>query len=261
MSSGDQRENYGKPWTREELILAFDLYCRIPFKKTKANTPEVQDLAVILNRSPAAIARKLGNFGAFDPELRRLKISGLTHVSRLDRTIWHEFHSNWNDLVFEAHRLRESFAERIAVKSLPPKLPEGPTERTRLSRERIHQAFFRDSVLSNYECRCCITGLTVTECLIASHIVPWSHDERYRVDPTNGLCLSATFDRLFDAGIITIAEDMTVQVSKRLRSCVDEVVVRLICAYHNRHILKPQRFMPSPKHLEWHRSNVFVESS
>lgn len=27
-----KQENYGTPWRRDELILAFDLYCRIPFK-------------------------------------------------------------------------------------------------------------------------------------------------------------------------------------------------------------------------------------
>ena len=63
--------------TRDELILAFYLYCRIPFQKTKASTPEVQELAALLQRSPASIARKLGNFGAFDPELKRRRISGL----------------------------------------------------------------------------------------------------------------------------------------------------------------------------------------
>jgi putative restriction endonuclease len=41
---------YGLPWEREELIIAFDLYCRIPFRKTKANNPKVQELAACLER-------------------------------------------------------------------------------------------------------------------------------------------------------------------------------------------------------------------
>ena len=61
----------GKNWSREESILAFDLYCRTPFSKTKANNPDVISLAGILKRTPASVARKLGNFGAFDPELKK----------------------------------------------------------------------------------------------------------------------------------------------------------------------------------------------
>ena len=58
-------EKYGLKWERDEVILAFDLYCRIPFKKTKANNPQVIELSKILRRTPASVARKLGNFGSF----------------------------------------------------------------------------------------------------------------------------------------------------------------------------------------------------
>ena len=65
MTTKDPREKYGALWTRQELILAFDLYCRIPFRKTKANNRDVIELAKLLGRSPASVARKLGNFGSF----------------------------------------------------------------------------------------------------------------------------------------------------------------------------------------------------
>ena len=68
--------NDGQPWTREQLILAFELYCRIPFQRTKASDPRVKELAAILGRTPASVARKLGNFGAFDPQLAARDISG-----------------------------------------------------------------------------------------------------------------------------------------------------------------------------------------
>ena len=83
--------------------------CRIPFKQTKAANPLVRELASILRRSPAAVARKLGNFGAFDPELHGRGISGLTHFSRLDKQVWDEFHDDWGNLVYEAYKLKESF--------------------------------------------------------------------------------------------------------------------------------------------------------
>jgi putative restriction endonuclease len=106
MSVKKQPSRYGTLWTREELILAFDLYCRIPFKKTKADNPAVTELARLLRRSPGSIARKLGNFGSLDPELQRRQVTGLVHTGKLDKEIWDEFNSDWNWLVLEAQRLK-----------------------------------------------------------------------------------------------------------------------------------------------------------
>lgn len=57
-------------WTRDQLLVAFNLYCKIPFSKTKANNPSVVRVARLINRSPASVAMKLGNFGSFDPACR-----------------------------------------------------------------------------------------------------------------------------------------------------------------------------------------------
>ncbi len=124
-----QPTNYGKAWTRQESILAFELYCRIPFQQTKASNPEVQALATLLKRSPASVARKLGNFGAFDPELRRQRISGLTHTSKLDREVWDDFHSDWAGLVALAGQVRESLSHREAEALVPVEVPAGESER------------------------------------------------------------------------------------------------------------------------------------
>lgn len=256
MTYDSLQPRYGTPWSREELILAFELYCRIPFQKTKANNPEVQEIAEILGRTPASVARKLGNFGAFDPELRKAKITGLTHTSKLDHQIWEEFNRNWNGLVWEANKLRQSF-EREKEASRIFAQPSGPSEKMRMSKQRIHQAFFRAAILSSYEETCCITGLKIPECLIASHIVPWNQGEKYRADPTNGLCLSSTFDRLFDVGLITISDNLTVCVGVTLLRTKNQSTQELICSYSGRRIITPRRFMPSLERLQWHRVNVF----
>ncbi len=250
-------KRYGESWTRDELILAYDLYCRIPFKNTKANNSEVQKLSSILQRSPASVARKLGNFGAFDPQLQQQHITGLTHGSKQDREIWDEFHRNWNGLVEEADILRKSFDESIYY-DLEISKPTGPSERRYSSKQRIHQTFFRQVVLSSYEYRCCITGLDLPEVLIASHIIPWAAEEDLRADPTNGLCLSATFDKLFDSGLITLTDDLNIAVSNNLLKSKDEHIQQQILIFHNRPIYKPKRFFPSQKFLEWHRVNVFA---
>jgi putative restriction endonuclease len=256
MRSEKNATNYGKPWTRDELILAFELYCRISFQQTKASNPQVQALATRLARSPASIARKLGNFGAFDPELKKRNISGLGHGSKLDREVWEEFHRDWNGLVAKAHELGARFALPIEITSgLIP--PLGPSETLAVRKQRIHQRFFREAVLSSYQGTCCITGLSLRACLVASHIVPWSAQEDLRSDPANGLCLSATFDRLFDSGYLTVTRDYRVRVSNRLLRTGTGPVSELICRYHDKPILRPHRFLPSHQHLEWHLQNAF----
>lgn len=257
MKTNNSPSNYGEAWKREELILAFELYCRIPFKKTKANNTEIINLAGILHRTPASVARKLGNFGAFDPHLRQQNISGLPHYSRLDREIWNEFNNDWNTLVFEAYKIRKKFGdERFELIDI--NFPDGPSEKLRTVKQRIHQSFFRETTLCNYEWRCCITGINIPECLIASHIIPWSKEEKYRTDPTNGLCLSATFDKLFDNGLLTINDNYSIMISSRLLRSKDEAAKDAICIYNDKPIIMPHRFIPSSNHIKWHRDNVFV---
>ncbi len=256
MNDAARSSRYGQLWTRDELILAFDLYCRIPFQQTKAANPRVQELAYILGRTPASVARKLGNFGAFDPELKKKGISGLIHGSKMDKEIWEEFHHDWNGLVLEAYRLRIKFKAQGSSLEVDVS-PRGPTETVRETKVRLHQDFFREAVISGYCQTCCITGIRVLECLIASHIIPWAADESKRTDPTNGLCLSATFDRLFDRGLVTITREMRVQVSRRLLSRTEGAIQKHILDYHGQRILLPHRFLPAVEYLEWHRVNIF----
>jgi putative restriction endonuclease len=256
MKQESDSSRYGAPWAREESILAFELYCRIPFQRTKSNNPAVQELARVLGRTPASVARKLGNFGAFDPELRQKDISGLTHTSRLDRQVWDEFHADWNGLVWQANQIRQGKQHRVEMPSSLTQ-PSGPSEALRTTKQRVHQSFFRDAILSSYATTCCVTGLTIPECLIASHIIPWSADARFRTDPTNGLCLSATFDRLFDAGLMTVTLDLLVRFSSRITESKSRVEEDLICRYSNRPIKRPQRFLPSVEHLAWRHANRF----
>lgn len=82
------------------------------------------------------------------------------------------------------------------------KIPE--TERKSIIQSRIGQGVFRKSLFEKYHGHCIITGISHPKLLVASHIKPWavsSNKERLSVD--NGLLLSATYDRLFDSGLIT----------------------------------------------------------
>jgi len=54
-------------WTREEHILVFNLYCRIPFGRQDSRAPEMIELARLLGRSANSVALKLNKFSRLDP--------------------------------------------------------------------------------------------------------------------------------------------------------------------------------------------------
>ena len=152
-----------KLWEKEELILAINLYIKLPFGKMHSLNPEIIDLANILERSPSSVARKLGNFASFDPSLQARGIKGLSNVSKLDRSVWNEFYQNWDDLFIESEK---EFARR---KNLTiGKLYEFEIETALIGEEklksvkvRLNQFIFRKIVVANFDNRCCITWFGV----------------------------------------------------------------------------------------------------
>jgi predicted restriction endonuclease len=122
---------------------------------------------------------------------------------------------------------------------------------------RVGQSFFRKSVLSAYNYRCCITGLALPTLLVASHIVPWRKDVENRLNPKNGLALSTIHDRAFDQGIITISQDMTVLVSKEAYVQGDDFFSDTLMKYNGKPIFLPNKFQPHADFLAYHREIVF----
>ena len=86
---------------------------------------------------------------------------------------------------------------------------------------RVNQSFFRRAVLASYQGRCCMSGVNHPRLLVASHIVPWSQDVANRLNPRNGLCLSALHDRAFDSGLISLNNDYQVIISDKLKHKAD----------------------------------------
>ena len=62
-------------WTKEETIIAFNVYCKVPFRSSSKTNPMVIKYANIIGRSPSALNMKIGNFGRLDPELKKQGIS------------------------------------------------------------------------------------------------------------------------------------------------------------------------------------------
>lgn len=121
---------------------------------------------------------------------------------------------------------------------------------------RLGQSPFRKKVLDNFDCRCCLSGISETGLLIASHIVPWSLDKNYRADPSNGLCLFVEFDAYFDKGYISLDDDFRVIISPIVNN-LDPLLKKRIFELGGRVISTPTKWDISLDHVRVHRTSVF----
>lgn len=244
-------------WTREEHILAFNLYCQIPFGSIHMGNPRVIELARLIGRTRGSISLKLSNFARLDPALQARGIRGLPHGAKGEEEVWHEFIDHPESLAFEseqllAQRLGKPVEEVAEVDERD--LPTEGIEREAMVRIRVNQSFFRRRIVSAYESRCCVTGLAVRELLVASHIVPWAEDVSNRLNPRNGLCLNALHDRAFDRGLMWIEDGFIIRFSKRLGAgarSLDDTLARLT-SFEGGTLRLPMRFSPDPVLLGRH---------
>jgi hypothetical protein len=89
------------------------------------------------------------------------------------------------------------------------------TSKTTMIEARLGQGDFRADLMKRWNGVCAVTGCAVPEVLRASHIKPWKNSRnKERLDPANGLLLSANIDALFDSGLITFGRDGRMLVSK-----------------------------------------------
>jgi hypothetical protein len=249
-------------WSREELLVAFWLYCRTPFGRLHRQNPQIIELSRLLGRTPSAVAMKACNFASLDPVQRARRIVALGNVGRGDRQLWEAFGENPEAVAAEAQAAYARLAGREAPEVEAQReleLPAGPTETMRTVRARRVQAFFRAAVLASYECRCALSDIALPELLNASHIIPWSESVQRRADPRNGICLNALYDRAFDRGLITFDESMRVVVSRRLRGGDPPVLQRqALLELEGRPLRLPGRFAPDGIAMDYHRERVFA---
>ena len=244
-------------WSREQHILAFNLYSQIPFGTIHERNPKIWELASLIGRSVGAVSRKLANFSRLDPFLQQRGIKGLTHGAKGEEGVWNEFALDPEALAFESQRLlaeREGKSVEEIAQIETDDLPPPGKERDAIVRVRVNQSFFRRRVLSAYNFCCCVTGLSVRPLLVASHIVPWAKDPDNRLNPRNGLCLNALHDRAFDNGLMWIEKDFTIRMSAKLRDTnkrSSEVAV-WFSSFEGNRLLLPNNFQPDPDLLMKH---------
>ncbi len=138
---------------------------------------------------------------------------------------------------------------------------EGKDEKSEAKRRR-GQDYFRRMILNFYGGRCALTGINVEQLLLASHIIPW-RDETHikeRLNPCNGICLSALYDKAFDKGLITISpDDFKVSLSSALLEYEsEEYFDKHFACIDGQKITLPSEYQPDKDFLAYHRENVFM---
>jgi putative restriction endonuclease len=210
-------------WTRTHLLIALNLYCKIPYGKFHNRNPMIADVASRMGRTTNSLAMKLSNFASLDPVHRARGIKGPEGASQQDRQLWNEFREN-----------PELF------------MPE--------SEQLLHDLYTTDQ-----EKEVDIVGAEMVR--VASHIRPWRSFPEDRLNLRNGLCLSAIHDAAFDQGLLTLDDQFRVVLSRALHERMHTHEWRIFFGpYEGQKITLPSKLAePDPMALEYHRTHVFEE--
>lgn len=254
--------NQQNRWTREELILTLSVYFQLPFGRLNRTTKEVKELAHLIGRSDNSAALRLVNFAACDPYITESGRTGMIAGMKICKPVWDEFAGNKEKLFLEAQRIKANLLHKPIEETLhiTTKELEGKEKET-VIKQRVNQSVFRSMILYNYEEHCAITGINIPDLLVASHIIPWADSTpTQKLNPENGICLSALYDKAFDRGLITISpDDYAVCLSSALREYETQ-------EYYNKHfgsiagqpLIMPIEHRPNRDYLAYHRDRIFM---
>lgn len=258
-----------KPWTEDDLLVAMNLYHKLTFGQFDQGQPVIVEVARKLGRTPGSVAMKLSNLASLDPSMKLRGIVGLRGASILDRAMWKAFHK---DLEKSVPASEEAFRRLFTTDdedevSVVPKVgvkvtknpPAGGTETRANIKVRRGQDYFRTAVLNNFEGRCGVTGIAISELLIASHILPWSSHPKERLNVRNGLSLSRLHDAAFDQGLITFDDELKLILSASIRDALDNKAAEdCFGAYEGKPLQLPKdAALPDIRFLEHHRRKIF----
>lgn len=114
---------------------------------------------------------------------------------------------------------------------------------------RVNQNILRKRVLENYDNKCALCEINMSDLLICSHIKPWSIDEDNRLNPKNAICLCTFHDSLFDKGYFGFDSNYNIITSKKCDNYISEKLK------HSK-FRAPKREKPDFKFLEYHLKNI-----
>lgn len=235
-------------------MVAFNAYCKIPFKACNKNHPLIIEYAKLIRRSPSALNMKIGNLGRLDPKLKEKGIVGLSHGAKIEDDVWNEFYKDPDMFAYESECIIAKYRNLKIEQSIGVDNIVFPTglERVSYVKQRVNQRFFHDTVMSAYDFKCCISGIQSIEVLEACHIVNWCDDVTNRCNPENGLCMNALFHKAYDAYLIGITPDYDVVVSDEMLEKTQEGNFRkYLKSVNGQKIISPKRFAPNKSFLDF----------
>gem|GEM_PF-1383543 len=226
------------PWSREELILALELYLAkglvddrsaevIDLSKKLGKLAAVEQVNPQVFRNPNGVAMKLGNFAALDPNYPG---KGLSGGGKRDKEVWEEFAKDRYALLRAASEIRQTVSD-IEYNVVSELVNESTTEngfdsesredtRVRIAASIVRrrgQAVFRHSLMTAYDSRCAFTGYNAPDALEAAHILGYLGKESHHI--CNGLLLRADIHTLFDLGLLAVrSQSLSVDVAPSLES-------------------------------------------
>jgi len=244
-------------WTREELILAFNLYLKLPFGKMHKGNSDIIKLAGLLGRrTPDSVAMRLVNFANVDPYHQQRGIKGMDGGRKQVEPIWNEFINNQEDLVFESERILAKYQNQT-IEELHPDIKfdwqnlQGEV-RERVVKTRVNQSVFRQMILKTYKNQCTISGICLPELLVAGHIVPWSVDAPNRLNPENGICLSNLYDKAYENGLICIDTNYKILISSKLKEETSKGFYQQFFGHFDQKTIQlPAEYHPRKEFLEY----------
>lgn len=242
-------------WTEKQITIVLYEYCRRPFGQFSGTKPFLKELGKLINRTPGAIVRKVGNLASFDPQMKARGVGGFAHTSKLDKEVWEKYYGHWDQLAYDAELLLAQFKNKELEESVNIDLSNLPAgiERKQEVKRRINQSFFREAVLSSYSYRCCVTCITNTPLLEACHISGWADDENNRTNPKNGLCMTPTFHRAYDKYLMAITPDYEIIISEQMiEGAKDEQTKGYLSSLQHKKMLMPEKFAPDRDFLSRH---------
>lgn len=250
-------------WSRNEFILALNLYYKLPFGKLHTRTKEVQELAALIGRSVNSVAIRLTNFAACDPYIINSGRKGMSAGKDQCQPYWDEFANDREKLLFESERILASLQGTTIEQKFRDSLKDindyAGEEKIREVATRVNQSIFREKILSNYDYRCALTGIDIKQLLVASHIIPWSKNKEERLNPANGICLSSLYDDAFDKGFIGFDKNYRVILSDKLQENQGKQYYdTFFGSISGQKLILPEEFQPNIQFLEWHMDEVFL---
>lgn len=239
-------------WTREEFILALDLYFRIPFGSISKSNPDIIKLANFIKRTPSSVGMRLSNYANCDPNLHA---KGLEGGAQQCQPYWDEFANNRGKLRSAAYECRL-------------KLIETPDKNASYSKhysewdmlvDDIYNEDFQNIIMKNYQGHCAVTGMKIPQIVIGCHIIPSTINEAENLQASNGIYLNLMLAKAFVDGLIGFDTNYKLKISQELKNQrLDKGYAASFGRYENNELILGDVFAkPEKKYLEWHMDTVF----